>query len=119
MNIKIKESGIILFTEHYQEALEFYLHKIGLPLREQKEDLAILDFGEGYLMIETNGVASKVAKTRAQNPTVLRIDVTDFYETVTELRERGTDVTVRKLSWGTIGVIIDPDGNRIEIKAAD
>ncbi|WP_225947952.1 VOC family protein [Paenibacillus sp. OAS669] len=115
----MKESGIILFTEHYQEALEFYLYKIGLPLREQKEDLAILDFGESYLMIENNGVASSVEKTRAQNPTVLRIDVSDFYETVNELRERGTEITVRKLSWGTTGVIIDPEGNRIEIKAAD
>ncbi|WP_282936895.1 VOC family protein [Paenibacillus sp. RC67] len=116
--MKIKESGIILFAENYQEALDFYLHKIGLTLREQKEDLAILDFGESYLMIENNGVASKVEKTRAQNPTVLRIDVFDFHETVNELRERGTEVTIRELSWGTIGVIIDPEGNRIEIKAA-
>ncbi|WP_028548055.1 VOC family protein [Paenibacillus sp. UNC451MF] len=117
--MKIRESGIILFMENYQEGVEFYMHKLGLPLRVQKEDLAILDFGKSYLMIEDRGVASNSEKTRAQNPIVIRIDVYDFNETVNELRERGTEVTVRELSWGTIGVIIDPEGNRIEIKAAD
>lgn len=68
-------------------------------------------------MIETNGVASSREKTRAQNPTVLRFNVEDMDEAVSECRERGVFVEVKKFDWGTIGVIIDPEGNRIELKA--
>ncbi|WP_425531848.1 VOC family protein [Paenibacillus cellulosilyticus] len=33
-----------------------------------------------------------------------------------ELSRRGVEVKVRQFYWGTIGVIIDPEGNRIELK---
>ncbi len=96
--------------------MDYYVNKIGLPLRLQKEDLSFLDFGNSYLLIEGRGVASQREKTRAQSSVCLRIDVDDFDQTVLELQHRGVAVDVRKLDWGTIGVIIDPEGNRIEIK---
>ncbi len=51
-------------------------------------EMTILEFGGSYLMVET----------------------------VKELRERGVSIDVRMFDWGTIGVIIDPEGNRIELK---
>ncbi|GGK29204.1 hypothetical protein GCM10010965_22590 [Caldalkalibacillus thermarum] len=96
--------------------MAFYTQKLGLPLRKKGESLSILEFGGSYLMIEKGGVASSGEKTRAQNPTVLRLNVHDFEQTVQELREREVHVEVIKFDWGTIGVIIDPEGNRIEIK---
>ena len=112
----MRESGIILFTEHYERAVEFYTERMGLPLRERGKGLSVLDFGGSYLMIEEHGVSSAEEKTRGQNPTVLRLNVNDFDETVQELQGRGVDVKVLSFDWGTIGVIIDPEGNRIEIK---
>ena len=114
--MNIKETGIILFLENYEENVKFYTDKLGLNLRERKEGLSKLDFGNGYLMIEDNGVSNKIEKTRAQNPTVIRIEVQNFNETITELENRGISIQVHKFNWGTIGVIIDPEGNRIEIK---
>jgi lactoylglutathione lyase len=32
------------------------------------------------------------------------------------LIERGIAVDVRRFAWGTVGVIINPEGNRIELK---
>ncbi|MGG1637757.1 VOC family protein [Paenibacillus sp. FSL K6-3182] len=116
--MNIHEAGIIIFMENYKETLDFYKTKLGLPVREQKEDLTIFDFGKSYLMVEDHGVSSAAEKTRAQNPTVLRLDVTDFDVTIKEIRDRGIEVKVYTPSWGTIGVIIDPEGNRIEIKEA-
>lgn len=69
-------------------------------------------------MIEDNGVSSTTEKTRAQNPTVLRFDVIDFDNTMKELMDRKVEVKIHRHSWGTIGVVIDPEGNRIEIKKA-
>ncbi|NOU68952.1 glyoxalase/bleomycin resistance/dioxygenase family protein [Paenibacillus sp. LMG 31461] len=114
--MKIKESGIILFTENYEKAVDYYVHQIGLTLRLQKDDLSFLEFGNSYLLIEGKGVASQSEKTRAQSSVCLRIDVYDFDQTVFELKQRGVDVDVRRVDWGTIGIIIDPEGNRIEIK---
>jgi lactoylglutathione lyase len=32
------------------------------------------------------------------------------------MRNRGVNVDVHTFDWGKIGVIVDPEGNRIEIK---
>jgi catechol 2,3-dioxygenase-like lactoylglutathione lyase family enzyme len=60
--VQLRESGIILFCEHYEQALKFYTEKIGLQIRGQKSDLAVLDFGGSYLMIEDNGIAFSFTK---------------------------------------------------------
>ncbi|WP_248926239.1 VOC family protein [Paenibacillus hamazuiensis] len=93
--------------------------RLGLPVRTSKPGLTMFDFEGSYLMIEHNGVASATAKSRAQNPTVIRLNVYDFEESVREMTERGVEVSVRRFDWGgTIGAITDPEGNRIEIKQA-
>ncbi|EGL84202.1 hypothetical protein CathTA2_0247 [Caldalkalibacillus thermarum TA2.A1] len=56
--MELRETGIILFVENYEEALAFYTQKLGLPLRKKGESLSILEFGGSYLMIEKGGVAS-------------------------------------------------------------
>lgn len=114
--MNIKETGIILFCEDYGTALKFYSEKLGLHVRSKRKDLSVLDFGGSYLMLEDNGVASLKEKTRAENPTVIRFNVNNFGEAVSELERRGVLVDVKKYDWGTIGVIIDPEGNRIELK---
>lgn len=114
--MQLRESGIILFCENYEQALKFYTEKIGLQIREQKSDLAVLDFGGSYLMIEDNGIASTSPKTRGQNPIVIRFNVDDFDNTIHEINNRGVNVDIHSFNWGKIGVIIDPEGNKIEIK---
>lgn len=114
--MNIKESGIILFVEDYPALLDFYARQMGLPVREQQTNLTVFEFGGSYLMLESGGVSSPAAKSRAQNPTVLRLDVEDFEQTVQELTDRQVTVDVITQSWGIIGVLIDPEGNRIELK---
>lgn len=112
----IKETRFILFLENYEKNIRIYTDILGLRIRERKEGLTKLDFGGGYLMVEDNGFSSQTEKTRSQNPTVIRIEVDDFKETIKELENRGISIEVLKFNWGTIGVIVDPEGNRIEIK---
>jgi len=87
--MKIAESGIILFSEHYEAAVAFYRDSLGLPVRE-----------------------------RQANPTVLRLDVADFDATVTALRQKNILVSVDAFTWGKIGSLMDSEGNRIELKDA-
>lgn len=114
--MNIRETGIVLFCENYELALTFYAEQLGMKIRKCGEHLTILDFGGSYLMLEVNGVASDKEKSRAQNPTVIRFNVNDFDSAVTELMSRGVKVEVKRFEWGKIGVIIDPEGNRIELK---
>ncbi|GMK48876.1 VOC family protein [Paenibacillus glycanilyticus] len=114
--MNVKETGIILFCENYEVALDFYSVKLGLNVRKKGDELSVLDFGGSYLMLEDSGVASLKEKTKAENPTVIRFNVNNFGEAVEELERRGVIVDVKKFDWGTIGVVIDPEGNRIELK---
>lgn len=112
----IRETGIILFCENYESVLTFYSEQLGMNIRQRGESLSILDFGGSYLMLEDKGVASDKEKTRSENPTVIRFNVDNFASAVSELEARGVKIQVRNFDWGTIGVIIDPEGNRIELK---
>ena len=112
----IRESGIVLFTEHYEKAVEFYQAVLKLEIRERKDKLTIFNFGKSYLMVEDKGFASPVEKDRKMNPTVLRLDILDFEDTISSIRAMDIKITVDTYSWGRIGILLDTEGNRIELK---
>lgn len=116
--MQIRQSGIIIFVERYEQCVAFYRDKLLLVITEVKPTLTTFAFGSTYLMIEQGGIASLSPKSRAQNPTVLRFDVEDILETASALRARGVLVDILEFEWGTIGVFSDPDGNRCELKTA-
>jgi len=90
-----KDFGIILGTERYDECLSFYRETIGLPVWFEKEGLCCLRFGNGYLMIETGGMARDLRKPNSENPTMLRFNVHDVEATADLLRTHGIDVDVK------------------------
>jgi lactoylglutathione lyase len=117
--LSIKTCGIILGTEKFEECLRFYRDTIGLPVWYTKSSLVCLRFGDGYLMIETGGMASSGVKPNTSNPTMIRFNVEDVEAAANILRERGVAVVVKKYEWGTVGTFADPDGNKCELKNAD
>lgn len=112
----IAQPGVILFTQNYPACVAFYRDKLGLPVTQEKETLTKFAFGPAYLMVEVGGPPAGGEKTRAQNPTILRFDVADVRAAADELIGRGVEVEVRTLPWGSIGIFLDPDGNRCELK---
>ncbi len=80
--MKFTMAGIILFTQNYEDCVEFYGSVLGLEILHEidreGERLTTFSLGGTYLMIETDGVASEgAAKTVAQNPTKFRFNVPD------------------------------------------
>lgn len=114
----VRNFGIILGTERFDECLRFYRDTLGLPVWFEKNSLVCLRFGDGYLMIETGGVSSEGRKANSQNPTMLRFNVDDVRAVAGMLRENGVDVQVKEYDWGTVGTFLDPDGNACELKDA-
>lgn len=92
------KAGIILFTENYEQCVEFYGSVLELDLLHEidreGERLTTYSLGDAYLMVETGGVASQSAKSITQNPTKLRFNVPDVAATSELLKHRGVDVSV-------------------------
>ena len=112
----VRQPGIILFTEHYAQCVAFYRDLLQLPTLFEQRSLICLALGNAYLMIEAGGIGKSGEKMRQENPCVLRFNVDDVHVAAQELRAQGVDVQVLIFDWGTIGVFLDPDGNRCELK---
>jgi lactoylglutathione lyase len=119
LNFKVRTHGIILGTERFEACVAFYRDILELPVWYEKPGLVCLRFGDGYLMVETGGVARDGRKLQSENPTILRLNVDDVIAAAQELRQRGIDVDVQHYAWGTVGTFADPDGNVCEFKNAD
>lgn len=119
MKLNIKTHGIILGTERFEDCVVFYRDVLEQPVWYEKPGLVCLRFGDGYLMIETGGVARDGRKSQAENPTMLRFNVDDVSAASDLLRQRGVAVDVQTYSWGIVGTFYDPDGNACEFKNAD
>ncbi len=115
----IRTHGIILGTERFDACLAFYRDIIGLPVWFEKQGLTCLRFGDGYLMIETGGIARDTRKPNAENPTVLRFNVDSVHDAAAKLEAAGVQVDIRQFDWGLVGAFTDPDGNACELKDAD
>jgi len=115
--------GIILRTERYIECVAFYRDTLGLPVWFEKPGLVCLRFGDGYLMVETEGFASQDnpmrAKPVSENPTKLRFNVKDVKAAARLLENKGVHVEIKTFDWGTTGTFLDPDGNVCALKDAD
>lgn len=70
-----------------------------------------LQFGSGYVMIETGGKPGRAEMPVAENPTVLRFHVPDLDVAADALRRAGIAVNLQHFDWGSIGVFVDPGGN--------
>jgi lactoylglutathione lyase len=115
---KIRTHGIILGTERFEACVAFYRDVLELPIWYEKPGLVCFRFGDGYLMVETGGVARGGRKSQAENPTILRFNVDDVASASHALRQRGIQVDVEQHSWGIVGTFSDPDGNLCEFKDA-
>jgi hypothetical protein len=116
----LHESGILCFTEQYEQMIAFYEHSLRLPVRARKPYFTVFDFGQSYLMIEpyVPGHVMRPVANGPRTPFVLRLNVFDFVESVVELQARGLAVEVQHFAWGQVGTLTDPDGNVIELKDA-
>lgn len=114
--MKLERSGIILYTERYNECVRFYADVFALPILFENEELTCFLFGGSYLMVEREGVARPSGKPASENPTCLRFNVSDMTASVNHLRNHSIQVDFQEYSWGSIAKFYDPDGNLCELR---
>ncbi|PKG39122.1 VOC family protein [Psychromonas sp. Urea-02u-13] len=112
--------GIILNVERYEECVSFYRDALGLNVMFSKIDgdfkLTCVEFGAGYLMIETDGFAEPLGKSIKTCPSKLRFNVSDIEEALKRVKNLGIPFEFIESDWGSTINIYDPDGNRIGIR---
>lgn len=118
--MEIARTGVILNVEKFDECVSFYRSLFGLEVmfEEQYGDfrLTCLEFGNSYLMIESDGIARPEGKTITENATKLRINVADIEDALEKIRAFGIDAEITKNDWGSTINIYDPDGNRVGVR---
>jgi len=112
----VLQPGVVLFLDDYAAGVAFYRDSLGLPVQADYSDVTILGFGSGYLMLEREPGIGRPAKSRAENPAVLRFNVADVDRTAEMLRGRGIEIVVSRYDWGIVGRFRDPDGNPCELR---
>lgn len=119
--MKFTMAGIILFTQNYEECVQFYGSVLELDVMHKidrvGERLTTFLLGDTYLMVETGGVAIAGAKTVEQSPIKFRFNVPDVLATSKMLQSKGVDVNVVSHTWGTIAEFTDPDGNLCALRS--
>ncbi|MFT6916161.1 MAG: lactoylglutathione lyase [Motiliproteus sp.] len=112
--------GIILNVERFDACVDFYRNVFNLPFIFEKAEgsfrLCCLEYGDCYLMIETEGIANSGGKPISECPTKFRFNVPDLNSALLQLNKFGIDAEIVTAGWGSIINIFDPDGNRISIR---
>lgn len=103
-------NGIILSVANYPDCLRFYREKIGLEVLMEKPGITRLRFGTLYLQIED----SEVVKMGPTRNVILRENVKSVSRKQQELAKKGVDLEIHDLEWGKIGLVYDPNGNKLE-----
>lgn len=114
-------AGIFLFTQKYEECVDFYGHTLELEVlhRINRADEQITTFmlGNTYLMVEAGGVAHDGKKTVESCPTKFRFNVPNVKAACYQLRSKGLKVEIFDHTWGITAEFSDPDGNPCALRS--
>jgi lactoylglutathione lyase len=115
------KTGIILYTEKYQECVSFYGEVLELTLLFEidrpGEKLTCFGLGGAYLMIETGGQSHSGVKPIDICPTKFRFNVEDVDTVSADLRSKGVSIEVSHYEWGATAEFADPDGNSCALRS--
>ncbi|EMR9628533.1 VOC family protein [Vibrio parahaemolyticus] len=118
--MKVDRHGIILNVENYDECVSFYRDVFELKVMFTKVEgdfkLTCLEFGDSYLMIETEGHADTNGKSIASCPSKLRFNVQDINDALIRVKQFNLSHEYTENDWGTTINLHDPDGNRVGIR---
>lgn len=103
-------NGAILGVIAYPECIQFYRDKIGLRVLMEKSGIICFEFGSMYLQLED----CEVLKLKPTQNIILRHSVPSITEKQQELLKNGINLEIHDLSWGKIGYVFDPHGNKLE-----
>lgn len=123
---------VVLRTANLQRSLEFYRDVLGCPVEKQQEELGLTQLRAGSSLIDLVDVHGRLGRQGGAAPArdghnmdhfCLRITPWDEQAIIQHLRQHDIAIDEAGMRYGAEGFgpsiyIQDPDGNRVELKAA-
>ncbi|MEM7369078.1 MAG: VOC family protein [Bacteroidota bacterium] len=113
-------TGFILYVIRYQECVDFYQNKLGLPIMFTSDMLTCFQFGDAYLMVEFDDETTRTSpEPMDRYRSCLRMNVPNVKEYADRLARHQVEVDYQEHSWGTVAKFTDPEGNLCAFKDSD
>ena len=114
--LKIKRANTILYCRHWQETVDFYQHKLGLPVLFSTDWFVEFELGKGALLSIADESRATISSGYGAGIT-LTFQVESADETWRMLRDSGLGVgPLKDHRWGArLFYFFDPEGHRLEV----
>jgi uncharacterized glyoxalase superfamily protein PhnB len=114
--LSIKRANTILYCRHWQETVDFYHHKLGLPVTFSTDWFVEFDLGSGALLSIADEAQATISSGRGAGIT-LTFQVGNADEAWRTLRDSGLAVgPLKDHPWGArLFHFFDPEGHRLEV----
>ncbi len=108
---------VTVYASEFERSMAFYRDGLGLKITYQEDGFAQFDTEGAILTLERGGEKSEKPKDFRKNGVLLQFEVEDLWRTAGNLKERNVKFTqeVTELEFGKIAMIVDPDGNQIQL----
>ncbi len=119
---KIFYSSVLVSDQ--DRALDFYTNVLGLEKRAENPTpdgprfLTVGVKGQDFMLVLWPGTPGQAQPVHGRIPASVTIETDDIRKTYEELKSRGVEfeTDVLEFPWGYIAQLLDPDGNRLQIR---
>lgn len=116
----LERTNTILYCRHWQETVEFYRQRMGLPVLFENDWFVEFALTDDACLSIADARRATIEAVQGQGVT-LTWRVPNLREVRQHLQRRGIDTTPIKIRWGApVFYCHDPEGHRLELwQAAD
>lgn len=118
--LSIKRANTILYCRHWQETVDFYQRKLGLPVLFSTDWFVEFELGPGALLSVADESRTTISTSQGAGIT-LTFQVESADETWRALRDSGLAIgPLKDHGWGArLFYFFDPEGHRLEVWSAE
>jgi predicted enzyme related to lactoylglutathione lyase len=113
-----------VYVTDQDRALDFYTNVLGLEKRAENPTpdgprfLTVGVEGQDFMLVLWPGTPGEGQPVNGGVPALVTIEVDDCRQAVEELKARGVEfeTDVLEFPWGYVAQLLDPDGNRLQLR---
>ncbi len=108
---------VSIYASDFDRSVGFYRDSLGLTLTYKEDGFAQFNTEGTILAIEKGGFRSEEPKDFRRAGVLIQFEVEDIEKVVTFLKTKNVKFTqtITDLEFGRVAVIVDPDGNQLQL----
>ena len=108
---------ICIYVSDFERSVAFYKNGLGFEVTYQEDGFAQFNTEGAILTIEKGGEKNPEPKDFRKNGFLIQFEVEDIEKVVGHLKSNNVKFTqdITELEFGRIALIMDPDGNQLQL----